>query len=579
MTAYPRIASAKQLVQAYVECGSLKAVSRRHKTSWHVVHKFYQHALAEGLMEKLPRGTKTKEHITALVKGKLVVKKPKVEGRRRALKAKPLEIAPTGVTRFLFTCAQNNTKLHEGFWANLLAFKDYYDAELHVSRFSYIKHGLGALGDKKTWFNAQIGKSQTAANPDKDEFWFVPEVIPYLSDEQRSVAPGLVWRGDANISPTAVNPLSGKAGMTGRKSGIFPHTTIAMESVPSMEHDAVKLLYTTGTVTLRNYIQKDAGFKADFHHTYGALLVEVWEGNWWCRQINADSEGNFQDLDVVVKNGKVTTGNPVEAIVWGDVHVANADEDALALAFKEGGVLDYLHPKHQFFHDTLDMYARNHHDIKDPHQLALRYAKRQDNVRKENSQVAAFYQYSHRSWCKSHAVNSNHDRALLLWLKNKNAMFDPVNFQFWSELNTRVLQKIAVEKDFPVILREAYLEVTGMSREPSWLHFLAQDESYIVCPDKGGGIECGAHGDDGAGGSRGTTASFTQIGRRISKGHDHKAAIKQNVHSVGTFRKLRLDKADYAHGPSAWSCSHDVIYPSAKRAIITFWRGRAWAPR
>ena len=576
MTQYAKLKTPAELVAAYLATGSLKAAGRRHKTHWGTVHRLYEQAIAAGLMDRLPRGTKSKDHITKTIKGKLTVRKPKIGGKNRAAKATPLDIKKSGVTRFIFTCAQNNTKLHDRFWTNLLALKDYYEAELHISRFSYIKHGLGAEGDKKQWFAAQEVSNNAKGHED---FWFDSRLAPYLSDEQRKVAPGLVWRGDANISPTAVNPLSGKGGMTGRKSGIFPHVTIAMESVPSMEANAVKFLYTTGTVTLRNYIQRDAGFKADFHHTYGALLVEVFENHWWCRQINADSEGNFQDLDVVVKDGEVWVNNPVEAIVWGDVHVANADKKALEIAFGEDGVLDYLQPKHQFFHDTLDMYARNHHDIKDPHQLALRYAKRQDNVRRENADVAAFYDYSHREWCKSHAVNSNHDRALLLWLKNHHAMLDPANFQFWSELNNRVLQKIAVDKDYPVILREAYLSVTGLSQEPSWLHFLAQDESYIVCPDKGGGIECGQHGDDGPGGSRGTTASFTNIGRRMSKGHDHRAAIKQNVHSVGTFRKLQVDKADYAHGPSSWSCSHDIIYPSAKRAIITFWAGRPWAPR
>lgn len=583
MSSYPKITSASELVQAYKKLGSLKEVSRRHKTAWKMVHQHYQHALAEGLMDKLPRGHKTDAHMADVILGKVVVKKPKIGGRRRALKAKPLEIAPEGVTRFLFTCAQNNTKLHEGFFANLLALKAHYDAELHISRFSYIKHGLGALGDKKTWFDAQLGHSQNSPNPEKDDFWFDPKITPYVSDEQRAVAPGLVWRGDGNISPTAVNPLSGKAGMTGRKSGIFPHVTIALESVPSMEHSAVKFLYTTGTITMRNYIQKDAGFKADFHHTYGALLVEVWEGSWWCRQINADSEGNFQDLDLMVKDGKVEKlshrEHIIDTFISGDAHDANIDPVVKEAIWAKGGILDFLRPKRQVAHDIHDMYARNHHDIKDPHQLHLRYAQGKDNVKKETKGVVSLLSYMEREWCETIVANSNHDRALLTWLKNKNAMFDPVNFEFWNEMNARVSRYTAEHKDFPIILEEAYLAVTGMKKPPKNLRFLAQDESYIVCPDKGGGIEVGAHGDDGPNGSRGTTASFTKIGRRITKGHDHTAAIKQNVHSVGTCRKLRAGRADYAHGPSSWSHTQGIIYASSKRALLTIWKGRAWAPR
>lgn len=574
-----RIKTPQQLVKAYEKLGSLKAVSRQHNTPWGTVHRFYLEAVAAGMIHKLPRGAKTREHITDTIKGRVKIK-PIIGGKRRATKAKPMDIAEKGVTRFLFTCAQNNTKLHDKFWNNLLAFKDHYGAELHVARFSYIKSGLGALGDKLTWFNAQIGESLNAANPHKDEFWFDPRIVPFISDEQRTVAPGLVWRGDANISPTAANPLNGKAGMTGRKSGIFPHTTIAMESVPSMEQSAVKFLYTTGTVTLRNYIQRDAGFKADFHHTYGALLVEVWNGHWWCRQINADSEGTFQDLDVLVKNGTVTTGNTVEAIVWGDVHVANRDEKACEIAWGEdgkGGVIDYLRPKHQFIHDILDMYARNHHDIEDPHQLHLRYILKKDNVRDEIAEVSTFLDGVVRPWCETHIVNSNHDRALLTWLRNKRGMFDPANFEFWSEMNARVTRYTREHGDFPVVLQEAYLEVNGVI--PPTVTFLARDDQFIICENRGGGVECGEHGDDGANGARGTTAGYTKIGRRITKGHDHTAAIKQNVHSVGTLRKFRANSADYGHGPSSWSHSQDVIYPSAKRTIITFWRGLPWAPR
>jgi hypothetical protein len=570
-----RMTTAKDIVLAFPKYGSLQKIAKATKTPYTKVNRLYQEAVAEGLMDKLPRGAKTGEHITNFVKGKLVVKKARIGGKRRAAKAKPLELKDSGVTRFIFTCAQNNTYIHEKFFNNLLVFQDHYKAELHISRFSYQKRRHAEM-DKKAWLEAQTNDIDKSG---KEAFWYDERLKPHFSDDQRNVAPGLVWRGDANIIPTMVNPLAGKGGMTGRKSGIFPHVTIAMESVPSMEHEAVKFLYTTGTVTLRNYIQRDAGFKADFHHTYGALLVEVYEGNWWCRQINADSEGNFQDLDVVVKNGELTTGNPIDTLVTGDTHRANIDPTVMKVIWGKGGMLDYLHPKRQVKHDIFDMYSRNHHDIDDPHQMFLRLVKKQDNVRGEVVEVADFLDYTSRDWCETIVANSNHDNALLTWLKNRKAMNDPVNFQFWSELNTRVLNYTLVNKDFPIILREAYLAVTGRTSVPRNIKFLARDESYIVCPDKGGGIEVGAHGNDGANGARGTTAGFTKIGRRITKGHDHTAAIKQNVHSVGTCRKLRTDTADYTHGPSSWSHSQGVIYPSAKRAIITIWKGMPWAPR
>jgi hypothetical protein len=62
-----------------------------------------------------------------------------------------------------------------------------------------------------------------------------------------------------------------------------------MKSVASVKSDPTKFNWTTGTVTLRNYIQKKAGQKAEFHHCYGALLVEVDStGAWGVRQLLAD---------------------------------------------------------------------------------------------------------------------------------------------------------------------------------------------------------------------------------------------------------------------------------------------------
>lgn len=567
------ISTPKQLVAAYKKYGSLQRAGKAETTSYWKTHKLYIEAVAEGLMDALPRGAKNGQHLSDMAKGKVKANKPRIEGRHRAKKAVPLLVRKRGVTRFLFTSAQNNTKLFDAFWNNLIALKDHYNAELHVSRFAYIKSGLGARGDKNVWFAGQEKVS-------KSDFWFDDRLTPFLSDTMRQVAPGLVWRGDANILPTASKPLTGKKTITGRASGIFPHVKIAMESVPGMERDAVKFNYTTGTVTQRNYIQRDAGFKAEFHHCYGALLVEVnADGDWWCRQINADSEGTIYDLDVCVRQCEVTTGNTVEAITWGDVHVENADPVVLQNNWGDGGVLDFLQPRYQFLHDVLDMYARSHHEIEDPHALFLRKVQHKDDVRKEVARTAEFLEEAQRPWTQSVVVNSNHDRALLKWLKNRTAMLDPTNFQFWTRMNDRVLKQIVEQKDYPIVFEEAYLEVTGTTKPPKGLVFLAQDDSFVICGTHGGGIECGEHGDDGANGARGSTQGYASIGRKMNKGHDHTAGIIDGVYSGGTARMLKTGRHDYTHGPSSWSHSDIVTYRNGKRCIITTWNGKSYADR
>ncbi|KKK55344.1 hypothetical protein LCGC14_3075480, partial [marine sediment metagenome] len=201
------------------------------------------------------------------------------------LSARDIALPAAGkVRRYILTCAQNNTHLNEPVWRNLLALARHYDAAVMVSRFVY---------DKRTHSNMDKDKF-APGRADPSEVSWAPEIVPYLCDERVELAPSLVFCGEMNILPTAVRPLSGIEAYTGRKSGIFPHVKVAMESVPSGKYEGTKINYTTGTVTQRNYIQRKAGLKADFHHVYGGLLVEVdGDGNWFARQLNADGEGTI----------------------------------------------------------------------------------------------------------------------------------------------------------------------------------------------------------------------------------------------------------------------------------------------
>src|SRR5690606_17224113 len=108
------------------------------------------------------------------------------------------------------------------------------------------------------------------------------------------------------------------------------------------------------------------GLKAEFHHTFAALLVEVdSSGNWWARQLVADSTGSFYDLPagdpVKVSAGKVSTGHRVEAVNWGDTHATDLPLDRAKAYWWKGGVIDLVRPKHQFFNDLMSFQYRGHH--------------------------------------------------------------------------------------------------------------------------------------------------------------------------------------------------------------------------
>lgn len=478
---------------------------------------------------------------------------------------KPLP--PEGkIQRYLLTCAQSNTYIHDAMWESLLAVKAYYGAELLISRFSY---------NKNAYLRRNTQKPDTAL--DDDSTWFDPRVMEFQCDRRVEIAPGLVFCGELNILPTAVRPLSGLESYTGRKSTIVPHVKIALDCVASGKHEPTKFMYTTGTVTKKNYIQKKEGQKAEFHHCYGALLVEVnSNGDWWARQLNADNKGRIYDIGdrndgAILFDGKrVKKGQRVEAINWGDIHVQELDVESRDVNWAPGGMIDVLRPRYQFGNDTFSFVSRNHHDERDCHRNFEKYINGVDSVLEELKTTAEFLKFAHRDDCAFILVDSNHDRALTKWLKIADYRLDPLNAEIFLELQTRVYRAIR-EKDEDFHLLEYALRAYGgalMSR----VRFLREDESFVICRDSSGGIECGDHGHLGPNGSKGAPLAFSKMARRGNRGHTHIASIIDGGYTAGVTGVPTNFK--YLRGPGAWSQSDIVTFANGKRQIVTKWKNK-----
>ena len=548
-----KVLTPKQFVAAYQKHGSMKAIWRSSQMSWHQVRQGYLDAVEAGLIDKIPVGNKSREQKKD--------KKPVVDGRVKRIKTRKVKSPSRGVKRSIYTSAQNNTRIHEAFWRNLLALREKLDATLHVGTFTYKKDAYGKKSVKR-------GKGPTPE--DAADLWYDERLEPYICDERVEVAPGLIWCGEMNILPTAKKPLSDLDSYTGRKSGIFPHVKMAMESVASGKREPTKFNYTTGAVTVRNYIQKKAGLKAEFHHAYGALLVEVnSNGDWFVRQLWADSDGTFYDMDLKVRAGKVTSGHRAEVILWGDIHVEMIDPAVRRLAWGRGGMLDTLRPKEQHMGDVVDFRRRSHWDIKDPHIMFRRHVEGQEDVGGEMRDADVFLRAACRPWCKTVIIESNHHKHIGRWLKDEDGRKDPVNAEFWLGLNARVYGSIRHRPGAPVnFLKEAMRLVSDRSYVN--LRFLDQDESHIICPDANGGIECGMHGDKGPGGKGGTPEGYAKMGRKANVAHTHKAGIYLGVATAGT---CSTTEPDWMEGPNAHSHSHVVTYQNGKRAIYTMFNG------
>ena len=467
--------------------------------------------------------------------------------------------APKGPATYILTSAQNNTQVHEGLWENLLVYAKYLKATLYVSQFTYNTNAYQAREVKPGTRVAEY-----------DEVWYDSNLAPYVYNERLNLTPSLTFCGELNILPTADRPLNGFENYTNRASGIFPHARQHMQSIASL--DSPKFNYTTGACTLRNYIQKRAGLRAEHHHAYGALIVRVdGNGDWFVRQLRATEDGSFYDVArdgaLLVRGGKITRRHRVEAYQPGDVHVAQMDPSIRELTWGKGGIVDTLKPRYQFLHDTLDFKSRNHHEQKDAHELFRKHVRKQDSVEAELKDVARFLKdTAARPDCQLVVVDSNHDQALTRWLREAELASDPINALVYLDLQREVYRAIAEGKD-DFHLLETVMRQMGVSDR---VRFLRVDESFVICR-LAGGIECGMHGDRGANGARGTPSMFAKVGRRASTGHVHAACIIDDLFVAGTCSLLRLS---YNRGLSGWSHSGVLTYANGCRTIITCWKGR-----
>jgi len=499
----------------------------------------------------LARAT-VREHIQ-----KMGIKKPLAGGKLRAKEIKESLPAAGQVKRYILTSAQNNTYIHKDFWENVLTMAEHYKAQIMVGTFSYNQNNYGRLAVKKG-----------TKKPHQDTLWFDPAITPYISDEKVELAPGLLWCGNMNILPTEDNPISGLETYGGSTSVVFPHVKLEMRSIATMPDMPVKMVYTTGAVTLMNYLQKKLGIKAEHHHRYAFLLVEVDDaGNWWARQVAARKNGrSIQDLNVMVIDGKVqATDAHIEAITWGDLHATNSQPEVVASSLD---MLDTLHPNYQVIHDVLEGVSINRHYIKSaplPHVYFHRWLRGLHRVDEELKQTRAILEKYLRPWCKTVAPYANHDAKWLeYWLNKFDYRYDPANAELFLRMQNfmyaTIRQTLCAPKNVN-LMKYAFETEAGL--KPGAVKFLLPDDPFVV-----GEVELGMHGHLGANGAFGSPQNLAKIGKKATTAHTHIAGIYHGLYVAGTSSKLTKDW-DYTMGPSGWSWSHVLQYANGQRAIVT----------
>ena len=430
--------------------------------------------------------------------------------------------------RFIITWAQNNTPVHANFLNNIKAYAEFIDADIHVIAGRY--------------------KNPTSVFTDVDEDFWAPEVEPYLDANRHDIHKYFSIMSDIKIQPTATNPMSGLQGLSGFKSCVFGSPKVQFEVLPALHGYKPKVMITTGAVTQKNYTDSKSGKKGEFHHTLGFAIIEIKnEKKFFFRQVTALDNGNFTDLYYTVESGSVKKINHVEAIVLGDLHLGDHDEEVVSSVLN---LMKKIKPKEVVVHDVFNAHSISHHDEKNPF-------KQYENEKTNRNSLIGEINFM-LDWIGNNLVDynvtidrSNHDDMVDRWLINSDWKKVIKNALEYMRFSAIILEGKAPNGIIPYLIKEKFPKIRTLGR----------DESFKIK-----NWELGVHGDFGTNGSRGSLEQFRKLNTKVIVGHYHTPGRKDGALAVGTSTKLRVG---YNMGPSSWLHSHVIIHEDGKAQHIT----------
>jgi hypothetical protein len=452
---------------------------------------------------------------------------------------------------FVVTSSQNNTPVLAPYWKAIGHFEKDRDAALCILPIRY-----------------KNPTSEFSKQDNDDEVWWPDEVLPFLVENRLEIHPFLWIMGNIRIQATAFNPLAGLESMSQHASAIYGHGQVQMKTVPTPQNLLPKILYTTGSVSEKNYSRTKAGQKGEFHHSHAAVIVEKRGKKFHMRNITWDGEC-FYDLDRKYTEKGVEKDCRTEVLITGDEHTMFACPEVKAATYtNKDSMVKILKPKVVVRHDAFDGYSISHHHRLNPITKYVKHKHGLDDVEGELQKTIDHIDKTTPKDTVNVIVASNHNEHLMRWLREVEWRTEPWNAKiyhwFWyNMLDHAKLTPHGAETFDPFAF-------WAKGRLKSNTKFLLRDETYMCS-----GIELSIHGDIGLNGGRGSVGGLSKIGVRSVIGHSHSPAIEKGVFQVGTSTPLRLEYN--GAGPSSWLNTHAIIYPNGKRALINIiegeWRG------
>lgn len=372
------------------------------------------------------------------------------------------------------------------------------------------------------------------------------EILDYVCNANVPLNKSLIVRGLTRIQYTVINPLAGMNHAGDIQSELYGHPQMAMQMVPTAKNTMPKMLQTTGSISVKNYGGSQRAQKAEFHHTIGAVFIEIEGDKFWPTQLRFDGEGVFlfNRYFTPKRSRKVNTGVP--AIVYGDTHVRFLRKSVATALDK---VRKALKPKQNIYHDLHDHHLGSHHNQKSKIFSLRKSLTKELSIRDELMLSVKFLEKTNDPVI----INSNHHRHLEQWFNRARPEQDPVNSELYYELGEMLRQDLidGGDGDLYRLFLTRYCKAD--------IKFVSGNDAFYVMD-----IDCSQHGDVGPNGSRGSARSFSRTGHKTIIGHSHTPGIEKGCYQVGT----SSTDMEYAIGYSSWMNAHCIVYPNGKRTLF-----------
>lgn len=469
---------------------------------------------------------------------------------------------PQGCNTFMFTAAQNGTPVHLKVWAAMLNAAHYFDAHLSVIQLRY-------KNPTSKWSRSQ-----------EDRETWDKKTEPYWLNQRMKVNKNLVCVGDVKIVPTATSPLTGFEAFTGTESAIIGHTRYQFKTVPVPGGQMAKLMTTTGACTQANYTNSRAGAGGNFHHCYGAVIVElVPGGKFYLRHLNFTEEGIAIDVaggGIMFTPQGVEAAPRPEALMLGDTHVRFTDALVDKATFGPAGLVPTLKPRRIYWEDVCDGYAANPHHIGNPFNASAKAKSGFDDVEDEVREAVNYVARNTPQDCISYIVPDNHGDFLRRWILKADWKTDvpPVARKFYLRTALAMEQSTVMGKGGTETVSPWPYWVDVFMRE-SW----DLEKVKVVCLTGNGeegsrvlGVQMDMHGHAGPNGSRGSIKNLRRIGVKSMIAHSHSPGVDEGCMQVGTSSRLRLEYNQA--GPSGWMQAHGVLHANGKRQLLIMIDGK-----